>query len=72
MVDFDRKPSDKSAEERAFDVLNAAYTEKYGKPYVFDFAQEAMTWQETLEDIQRRIDRDDPQKPPQYIPDVDY
>jgi hypothetical protein len=31
-----------------------------------------MTWQETLEDIQRRIDNDDPQTPPKYIPDVDY
>lgn len=72
MIDFDRKPSPKSAEEKAFDALNAEYTAQFGKPYVFDFAAEPMTWAEALADIRRRIANNEPQPVPDYKPGVDY
>ena len=72
MIDFDKlKPIQKSKEEQAFDELNVKYTEQFGTPYVFDFA-ESMTWAETLADIRRRIAENDPQKPPEYIPGANY
>jgi 2-oxo-4-hydroxy-4-carboxy--5-ureidoimidazoline (OHCU) decarboxylase len=72
MIDFDMKPREKSEEERAFDALNAEYTAKFGKPYVFDFASDAMTMEETLADIRRRIDSNTPQEIPAYKPGVLY
>lgn len=72
MIDFDRKPSPKSENEKEFDALNKRYTEKFGKPYVFDFAAEPMTWEEALADIKRRIADGDPQPEPDYKPGVDY
>jgi 2-oxo-4-hydroxy-4-carboxy--5-ureidoimidazoline (OHCU) decarboxylase len=72
MIDFDREPSPKSADEKAFDALNAEYTEKFGAAYVFDYAAEPMTWEEALADIRRRIADNDPQPVPDYEPGVDY
>lgn len=72
MVDFNRAPTPKSEEEQTFDRLNERYTEKFGKPYVFDFADDAMSWTETLADIKRRIANNDPQEEPEYKPGVDY
>lgn len=72
MIDFDRKPSPKSENEKLFDSLNAQYTAQFGKPYVFDFAAEPMTWEEALADIQRRIADNDPQPVPEYKDGVDY
>ena len=72
MIDFDRQPSPKSEEEKAFDALNAEYTEKFGRGYVFDFAAEPMTWDEAIADIRRRIADDDPQTQPDYKAGVDY
>jgi 2-oxo-4-hydroxy-4-carboxy--5-ureidoimidazoline (OHCU) decarboxylase len=72
MIDFDRKPSPKSENEKSFDALNKRYTEKFGKPYVFDFAAEPMTWEEALADIKRRIADGNPQPEPDYKKGVDY
>lgn len=71
MIDFNMQPYPKSAEEQEFDNLNAQYTEKFGDPYVFDFSV-SMTWAEALADIRRRIAENDPQKPPEYKPGVNY
>lgn len=72
MIDFDRKPSPKSEKEQAFDALNAEYTEKFGRGYVFDYAAEPMTWEETIADIRRRIDDGKPQPEPEYRKKVQY
>lgn len=72
MIDFDRKPSQKTADEAAFDALNEKYTEQFGTPYVFDYAAEPLTWEEAIADIRRRIADNDPQPAPVYKPGVDY
>lgn len=72
MIDFDRKPSPKTAEETEFDALNEEYAAKFGTPYVFDFAAEPMTWEEALADIRRRIADNDPQTMPKYKKGVEY
>lgn len=72
MIDFDRQPSPKSEKEKAFDALNAKYTEKFGKAYVFDYGAESMTWDEAIADIRRRIANNNPQTAPAYEPGVDY
>lgn len=72
MVDFDMKPREKTAEEKAFDELNEKYVDKFGSPYVFDFAAESMTWEEALADIRRRIAENDPQHSPDYDPKYVY
>lgn len=72
MIDFDRKPSPKSESEKAFDALNAQYTAQFGKPYVFDFAAEPMTWEEALVDIRQCIVTNKPQPAPEYKDGVDY
>lgn len=72
MIDFDMKPEEKSADEQAFDALNAQYTAQFGTPYVFDYAAEPMTWAEAIADIQRRITDNDPQPAPKYKDGVDY
>ncbi len=72
MIDFDRKPTKKSEEEIAFDALNEKYTKKFGTQYVFDYAAEPLTWEETLADIRRRIDENDPQPKPEYERGVYY
>jgi 2-oxo-4-hydroxy-4-carboxy--5-ureidoimidazoline (OHCU) decarboxylase len=72
VLDFDRKPSQKSADEIEFDSLCDVYKEQFGKPYVFDYAAEPMTWEEALADIRRRIADNDPQPAPDYKPGVDY
>lgn len=68
MIDFNRKPSPKTEEEKAFDALNNEYYEKFGVPYVFSFCVSEMTWTETLADIRRRIAENDPQPQPDYEP----
>ena len=72
MIDFNKPPREKSEYERQFDELNAEYTEKFGKPYVFDFAAEFKSQEETLADIRRRIAENTPQKPPEYEPGANY
>lgn len=64
MIDFNKPPR----EETEFDKLNAEYKKKFGKPYVFDFAADFMTEEETIADIRRRIAEDDPQTEPKYEP----
>lgn len=72
MIDFNVKPREKSAEEKEFDKLNAEYTEKFGEPYTFRIGLDSYTWSETLTDIRKRIDNNDPQPKPDYEPDEDY
>ena len=72
MIDFSRKPSPKSAEEKAFDELNEQYTEKFGKPYVFAIGIDSAPWADVLADIRQRIGSGQPQPEPDYEPDVDY
>lgn len=72
MLDFDRKPTPKSEEEKAFDALNEQYAKKFGKPYAFAVGISADTMRETLADMRRRIDDNDPQPDPDYKPDEDY
>lgn len=73
MIDFDSiKPAEKSAEEQEFDMLNEKYTAQFGRPYVFDFAAEPLTWDETIDDIRRRIATNTPQPAPEYKKGVDY
>ena len=72
MLDFNRQPTPKSAEETEFDALNEKYTAKFGTPYVFDYAAEPMTWQEALADIRRCIANNKPQAAPHYKRGVDY
>lgn len=66
------EPIKKSAEETKFDRLNVEYTKMFGKPYVFDFGAESLTWPETLADIRRRILEEDPQPEPEYKPGMLY
>lgn len=66
MIDFNRQPSPKTAEEKRFDELRAEYLEKFGTPYVFDYGADSMTWAEALADIKRRIDTGTPQTTPEY------
>ena len=68
MIDFNRKPSEKSDEEKTFDSLNEEYFNKFGVSYVFAFCVDNMTWTEAIEDIKRRIAEDDPQQEPDYKP----
>ena len=72
MVNFNRKPSQKSADEEAFDKLNSEYIEKFGKPYVFGIGTNSESWAETLADVRRRIDENDPQREPEYTAGVVY
>ena len=72
MIDFNRKPTPKSEKEQAFDALNIKYTEKFGEPYTFRIGVDSASWDEVIEDIWRRIDEDDPQKPPEYEPGLVY
>ena len=72
MINFDRKPSEKSAEEKRFDELNAKYKEKFGKRYVFSIGLDFQTWEEAIEDIQKRIETNRPQAEPDYEPGMVY
>ena len=66
MIDFTRKPSPKTEEEKAFDALNDEYEQKFGEPYVFSIGVDSQSWEETLADIRRRIAENDPQSVPDY------
>ena len=66
MLDFNKAPIEKSAEERQFDELNVEYTDKFGFPYVFNIGF-PQTWEETLSDIRNCIETGVPQKQPDYI-----
>ena len=66
MIDFSRKPSPKTEEEKAFDALNEKYEEKFGEPYVFAIGVDGRDWPEVLEDIRRRIEHGEPQPEPEY------
>ena len=72
MIDFDRKPTPKSENEKRFDELNAKYTEKFGVPYVFSIGIDIMTWEEAIADIQKRITTGEKQPGPDYDPDNMY
>lgn len=67
MLDFDKPPIEKSAEERTFDELNVEYRKKFGVTYVFNVGF-PMTWDEVFTDIRRRIAENDPQPVPDYKP----
>ena len=71
-MDWDRKPTQKSADEIEFDSLCAAYLETFGKPYVIAYNFDSMSWSETLADIRRRIANKDPQPEPEYKKGLDY
>lgn len=68
MIDFNRKPTPKSEEEKAFDELNEQYEEKFGVPYVFSIGVSGASWGETLADIRHRIKTGEPQPEPDYNP----
>ena len=72
MIDFNRKPTPKSENEKRFDELNAKYTEKFGKPYVFRIGLDADTWEETFSIIQKCLETGEPQPEPDYDPDNLY
>lgn len=72
MIDFNRKPTEKSEEEKAFDKVNAEYAEKFGAPYAIYYGLNDMTWAEMIADVRRRIDTDTPQEQPEYLPGADY
>ena len=66
MIDFNRKPTPKSAEEVEFDRLNEEYKAKFGQPYFFQIGIDSGSWQETLKDIRQRIANNDPKKETEY------
>ena len=66
MIDFDRRPSPKSAEEIEFDELNKQYEAKFGEPYFFQIGIDSGSWQETLKDIRQRIANNDPKEEVEY------
>lgn len=72
MLDFDRQPSAKSADEIELESLMAAYQQTFGVPYVFAVGMDENTMQETLADIRRRIAEKKPQPAPEYKPGEDY
>lgn len=72
MLNFDREPTPRSADEIELESLMAAYAETFGKPYVFAVGINTNTMHETLSDIRRRIANKDPQPAPDYKPGVDY
>ena len=72
MIDFDRKPSQKSAEEIEFDELNKQYEAKFGQPYFFQIGIDSGSWQETLKDIRQRIANDDPKEEIKYTEGYNY
>ena len=72
MIDFNRKPTPKSENEKRFDELNETYMEKFGVPYVFHIGLDSGSWEETLSDIQKRIETGEPQPEPDYEPDNVY
>jgi len=66
VIDFDRRPSPKSAEEIEFDELNKQYEAKFGEPYFFQIGIDSGSWQETLKDIRQRIANNDPKEEVEY------
>lgn len=72
MIDFNRKPSPKSAEEIEFDELNKQYEAKFGEPYFFQIGIDSGSWQETMKDIRQRIANNDPKKEVEYEQGVIY
>lgn len=66
MIDFDRPPTPKSAEETEFDELNERYTESFGQPYVFFTITDDNTWAETLAEIRRCLETGKRQPEPRY------
>ena len=72
MLDFDRQPTPRNAEETELETLRDAYEETFGVPYVFAVGLNENTMQETLADIRRRIAEHDPQPAPEYQNGVDY
>ena len=71
-MDFNRKPSPKSAEELEFDALNQEYEAKFGTPYFFQIGIDTGTHSEVLADIRRRIAENDPKKEVEYEPENVY
>jgi 2-oxo-4-hydroxy-4-carboxy--5-ureidoimidazoline (OHCU) decarboxylase len=72
MIDFDRKPKPRSADEKELEALRGKYAETFGVPYVFAVGLNENTMQETLADMRRRIAEHDPQPAPEYKKGVDY
>ena len=72
MIDFNKKPMAKCAEEIEFDRLNKQYEEKFGQPYFFQIGIDGGTWEETLADIRQRIANNDPKQEVEYEEGVIY
>ena len=68
MIDFDRKPSKKSAEEVEFEEASKEYAQKFGAGYALRYSDEFQTIPEAIADIRRRITENDPQPAPEYEP----
>ena len=72
MIDFNRKPMAKSAEEMEFDRLNKQYEAKFGESYFFQIGIDSGSWKEVLADIRRRIANNDPKREVKYKEGYDY
>lgn len=68
MIDFSRKPTPRTEEEKLFDELSEKYAERFGVDYFFAIGDDSPTLAEAIEDIRKRIANNDPQKPPEYEP----
>lgn len=68
MIDFNRKPTEKTDEEKKFDSVNKEYTDKFGRPYTFRVGLDYSTYPEAIADMRRRIAENDPQPSPDYNP----
>ena len=72
MIDFNRKPSQKSENETLFDKLNEEYQNKFGEPYVTCFGKNVMSWENMIADIRKCIETGKPQYITPYKEGVTY
>lgn len=72
MIDFDRKPTEKSAEEIELDAAMNDYAVKFGAGYSFRIGLDFQTTAEAIADIRKRIAENDPQPTPEYEPGAIY
>lgn len=68
MIDFNRKPAEKTDAEKEYETLCEKYFEKFGVPYGIAVGLDSGTMEEIITDIRRRIARNDPQPQPGYNP----
>ena len=72
MIDFNRKPSPKSEQEKEFDSLCSEYENKFGTQYRFAICIDMPSWSEAIADIRERIKTNTPQPEPDYEPGLNY